>query len=76
MRKLKFATRIKFGRTLSIPPAVIKRLGTKVGSKVDFKITNSGEISLTKSLSAQERRIARLHERLNFAWKRQRAVGL
>jgi bifunctional DNA-binding transcriptional regulator/antitoxin component of YhaV-PrlF toxin-antitoxin module len=71
MRNKKFVIRIKPGGVLTVPPAVVKRLGVTVGGDVDFiSSTGSGAISITKALSAQERRIARLRERLSTRCRR------
>ncbi len=76
MRSIKFVVRIKSGGIITIPPVVIKRLRIQVGDDVDFNITDSGAIAVTKAPSKSEQRIARLRDRLSLALRRHRIAKI
>lgn len=68
MTIVKFASRIRVGRLIRIPPVVIKRLGLVAGSQIDCHVTVSGKIEITRALTPDERRNKRLRERLLEHW--------
>jgi len=70
MRTRKFTARIKPGRILTISPIVRKRLRVAVGSRIDFRVSEEGVITVTKALTPAEQRVAKFRERCHSRIRR------